>query len=153
MLNDALRTAEIDGRELDDKDPWRPCLSSAAYAIRSTFHTTLKATPGQLVFGRDMVLPITFMEDWGAIEQQHQREMARNNRRENASRISHDYKVGDKVLLKKASKHLRKLEGPRTGPHTVTSIYTYGTLHIQKGKVNVRVNIRRVFPYFENTDQ
>jgi transposase InsO family protein len=41
-LNDALRTAEIDGREMDEKDPWGPLLSSAAYEIRSTFHTTLK---------------------------------------------------------------------------------------------------------------
>jgi hypothetical protein len=48
-LNDSLRTAEIDGREMDEKDPLRPLLASAAYAIRSTFHTTLKATPGQLV--------------------------------------------------------------------------------------------------------
>jgi hypothetical protein len=75
-LNNALRTAEIDGRELDDKDPWGPFLTSAAYAIRSTFHTTLKATPGQLVFGRDMVLPIKCMADWGGIEQQRQKEMA-----------------------------------------------------------------------------
>jgi hypothetical protein len=66
-------TAEIDGRDLDDKDPWGPFLSSDAYAIRSTFHTTLKATPGQLVFGRDRVLPINFMADWGAIEQQCQK--------------------------------------------------------------------------------
>jgi hypothetical protein len=50
-LNDALRTSEIDGREMDKKDPWGPFLSSAAYAMRSTFHTTLKATP--------------FMADWG----------------------------------------------------------------------------------------
>jgi hypothetical protein len=71
-------------------------LASAAYAIRSTLHTTLKATPGQLVFGRDMVLPIKYMADWGTIGQQRQKEMGRNNRRENASRISHDYKVGDK---------------------------------------------------------
>jgi hypothetical protein len=34
-----------------------------------------------LVFGRDMVLPIKFMADWGAIEQQRQKEMCRNNRR------------------------------------------------------------------------
>jgi hypothetical protein len=64
-LTDSLRTAEIDGREMDEKDPWGPFLSSAAYAIRSTFHTTLKATPGQLALGRDMVLPIKFMADWG----------------------------------------------------------------------------------------
>jgi hypothetical protein len=49
-INDSLRTAEIDGREKDEKDPWGPFLSSDAYAIRSTFHTTLKATPGQFVF-------------------------------------------------------------------------------------------------------
>jgi hypothetical protein len=51
-LNDSLRTAKVDGREMDEKYPWGPFLASAA------FHTTLKATPGQLVFGRDMVLPI-----------------------------------------------------------------------------------------------
>jgi hypothetical protein len=60
--------------------------------------------------------------------------------------------VGDKVLLKKPGKHLRKLESPRTGPHTVTAIYTNGTLRIRKGKVNERVNIRRFSPYFENAD-
>jgi hypothetical protein len=32
---------------MDEKDPWGPFLASAAYAIRSTFHTTLKATPGK----------------------------------------------------------------------------------------------------------
>jgi hypothetical protein len=66
-LNDSLRTAEIDGREMDEKDPWVPFLASGAYTIRSTFHTTLEATPGQLVFGIDMVLPIKFMEDWGQL--------------------------------------------------------------------------------------
>jgi hypothetical protein len=96
-----LRTAEIDGREMDEKDPWGQFLASAAYVICSTFHTTLTATPGQLVFGRDMVLTIKFMADWGAIEQQRQKEMGRNNRRENASRIIHDYKVGDKLVLLK----------------------------------------------------
>jgi hypothetical protein len=69
--------------------------------------------------------------------------MGRNNRREHASRISHDYKVGDKVLHKKPGKHLIKLEAPRTGPHT---------LRLQKEKVNERINIRRLFPYFENAD-
>jgi hypothetical protein len=78
--------------------------------------------------------------------------MGCNDRRENASRISHDYKVGNKILLKKPGKHLRKLEAPITGPHTVTAIYTNGTLCIQKGKANERVNIRILFSYFENAD-
>jgi hypothetical protein len=43
----------------------------------------------------------------GAIEQQRQKEIGRNNKRENASRISHAHKEGDTVLLKKPGKHLR----------------------------------------------
>jgi hypothetical protein len=58
----------------------------------------------------------------GAIEKQRQKKMARNNRSENVSRISHNYKVRDKVLIKNPGKHLRELEGPRTGPHTVIAI-------------------------------
>jgi hypothetical protein len=45
-LNDSLRTAEIDGREIDEKDHWGPYLAYAAYAVRSTLHTTLTATTG-----------------------------------------------------------------------------------------------------------
>jgi hypothetical protein len=66
-LNDSLRTAEIDGREMDGKDPSGPFLSSAAFAIRSTFHITLKATPGQLVIGRDMLLPINLWQTGGEL--------------------------------------------------------------------------------------
>jgi hypothetical protein len=98
----------VDGRKLDEKYPWGSFVSSAAYTIYITFHTKLKATPGQLVFITDMILPITFMADWGAIEQQRQKKVARNNRKEIGSRITHDYKVGDKLLLKKPGKHLRK---------------------------------------------
>jgi hypothetical protein len=100
--------ARVDGRELDERDTWGPFLSSAAYAIWSTSHTILKATPGKLVFGRDMILSIhKLCGRLGAIEQQYQKEIARNNKRENTFRINHDYKVGDKLLLKKPGKHLR----------------------------------------------
>jgi hypothetical protein len=45
MLNDALMTVAVDCRELDERDPRGSFLSSAAYTICSTFHTSLKATP------------------------------------------------------------------------------------------------------------
>jgi hypothetical protein len=57
---------------------------------------------------------------------------------------------GRDMVLPKPDKHLRKLEAPRTGPHTVTAIYTYGTLRIQKGNESERVNIRR-FSHIFNT--
>ena len=51
VLNDALHTFELSEHELDEHDPWASFLSATAYAIRSTYHTTLEASPCQLVFG------------------------------------------------------------------------------------------------------
>jgi hypothetical protein len=149
VLGDALRTAEIDGADLDEFRPWDSYLSSAAYAIRSTYHTTLKASPAQIIFGRDMLLPIEFNVDWAVLQQQKQKEIARNNQRENASRKHHEYKVGDKILLLKPGHVRRKLENPRTGPYAVSAVHANGTIRIQRGSINQRVNLRRVTPYFE----
>jgi hypothetical protein len=76
--------------------------------------------------------------------------MSRNSRREDASRMHHDYKIGDTIFLKKPG-ILRKIESPRTGPHLITVVYSNGTIHIQNGNVSQRVNIRRVIPYFVTT--
>ena len=150
VLNDSLRTFELEKRELNEKDPWAPFLTAVAYAIRSTFHTTLQATPAQLVFGRDMILPLKFKADWARIRQQRQEAIIKNNIRENKSRIYHEYKAGDKVLLTKPG-IVRKLSAPRTGPHEVLGVYPNGTVLLQRGVIQERVNIRRITPYFEDT--
>jgi hypothetical protein len=79
------------------------------------------------VFEGDMVLPINCVADWGGLNN-NTKEMARNNKKENASRINHDCKEGEKVLFKKPGKQIRKLEAQRTGSHTVSTIYTNGIL-------------------------
>ena len=58
VLNDMLRTKEMEETEIDPDFPFDSILSAIVCAIRCTYHTTLQATPGQLVFGRDMILPI-----------------------------------------------------------------------------------------------
>ena len=55
-----LRTKNLQKYDFDDMDPWSELLGSVAWAICSTHHTTLQATPGQLVFGRDMLLNLKF---------------------------------------------------------------------------------------------
>jgi hypothetical protein len=42
VLADALRTYELQERELDPSDPWSSLIVSASFAIRSTYHTTLR---------------------------------------------------------------------------------------------------------------
>ena len=146
VLNDCLRTYQLEDEELKDRDPFRPFLAAAAFAIRSTFHTILRATPGQLVYGRDMVLPIQFKADWAAIQQQKQKETKRNNERENKSRIPFEYKVEGKVLLKTPGL-IAKHKTPRTGPYEIEQVYSNGTIRIRRGQISDRVNIR--VPYFE----
>jgi hypothetical protein len=51
-----LRTFEDNNIDLPPIMPFRSFISAASWAICSTYHTTLQATPGQLVFGRDMLL-------------------------------------------------------------------------------------------------
>ena len=123
-------------------------MPSVAFAIRATYHTTLQATPAQLVFGRDMILPIVVQANWHRIKQKRQEEIDRNNVRENRDRIPHDYKIGEKVLLRKEG-ILRKLSAPREGPYKVTNVYNNGTVSLQKGAVTTRVNIHRITPYNE----
>ena len=55
---DMLRAFNIDELSLDKEDPFGEILARVGWAIRSTYHTTLQASPGQLVFGRDMLLDI-----------------------------------------------------------------------------------------------
>jgi hypothetical protein len=116
-----LRTFENNNRDLSPIMPFRSFISAASWAINSTYHTTLQATPGQLVFGRDMLLSIPFRADWAQIEIRKQGLFNKSVLRENASKIQHKYKVGDQVLLNKPGL-LRKSTQPRTGPHTTTKI-------------------------------
>jgi hypothetical protein len=98
-----IRTFELEDNYLDEDDPWKGILSAAAFAVRSTFHTTLQSSPGQLVFGRDMIFNIQHTANWEYIKQRKQHLIHKNNKRENAGRIEHTYKVGDKVLLRRGT--------------------------------------------------
>jgi hypothetical protein len=64
VIGNIIRTFELENNYLDDKDPWKGILSATAFAVRSTFHTTLQNTPGQQVFGRDMILNVKHEANW-----------------------------------------------------------------------------------------
>jgi hypothetical protein len=57
------------------------------------------------------------------------------------------YKVGEHILLHKPG-HKRKLLAPKEGPFTILSGATNGTIKIQHGIVQERLNIRRIKPVF-----
>jgi hypothetical protein len=68
------------------------------------------------------------------------------NPKENKSRISYEYKIGDQVLLETPGT-LQKFLTPHTGPYPVTNVCKNGTIRIKKGVVSERVNILRINPF------
>ena len=148
VLGDMLRTKNLQQYDFDALDPWNDILASIAWAIRSTHHSTLKASPAQLVFNRDMLLNVKFIADWEMIRLRKQKDVDKNNARENSLRVDHDYHIGDKVLVTDQDIH-RKLNCPTKGPYNIIQIYTNGTVRVQRGAVTERINIRRCIPYTE----
>ena len=53
-----IRSFEMHKTDLDESDPWTGILSAIRFATRATVHTTMQATPMQLVFGRDAILNV-----------------------------------------------------------------------------------------------
>eukprot|EP00804_Cyclotella_cryptica_P024602 CCRYP_001613-RB/>CCRYP_001613-RB protein AED:0.45 eAED:0.45 QI:87/-1/1/1/-1/1/1/13/147 len=144
-----LRTAELDMADTISESDIADFLTNAAWAVRSTYHTVLKTSPGAAIFGRDMLFDVPYIADWTKIGEYRQRLTDRNTRRENVSRVDWDYQPGDKVLLRKDG-ILRKTESRyESDPWTITSVHTNGTIRVQRGTKSERLNIRRVTPYFE----
>jgi hypothetical protein len=68
-------------------------LQACAFGIRSTFHTTLQASPGQFLFVKYMIHDIIFQANWDRIKNNKQKFIASSNKRENLNRIKHNYNV------------------------------------------------------------
>jgi hypothetical protein len=94
-----LCTAELDMANLVTPNDVNVFLDNAAWAICSTYHTVLKASPGAAIFEQDMLFDILFVADWRKIGERRQSLTNRGNQHEDAKRIDYDYKVGDKVLV------------------------------------------------------
>ena len=81
----------------------------------------------QLVLGRDALMPIQHIADWQFVRNRQQKIMKKNNERENALPIAHNYCVGDLVLVKQEQQ--RKYgSDPYLGSYKVTEVRDNGTL-------------------------
>jgi transposase InsO family protein len=150
VLHNMIRVLDLqDARDLPEYG-WTGILAAVRQAIRSTVHTTTRATPTQLVFGRDALLNVSFEANWQYIRDRKQRLITQNNQRENSRRIPHTYKVGDKVMVKLDPKRKHGSDQYK-GTFTVTQVYDNGTVKLSRatpegGAVYETWNIRNVDP-------
>jgi hypothetical protein len=139
-----LRTAELDMVDSVTPDDVDVFLDNTAWAIRSTCHMVLKASPGAAIFGRNMLFDIPLVANWCKIGERRQSLTDRGNQHENTTRIDYDYKVRDKVLVINEG-ILRKAETTYgKEPWTITTVHTNGTIRIQRGTKMERLTIQRV---------
>jgi len=140
---------DLSNRAFDDTTV-HGILQAIAWALRTTYQTSLRTSPGLLAFGQDMIVPATYLANWHHIHERRQKNMFYNIARGNRSRVEHDYKVGDYVHV--LSKDIqRKLAPAKQGPFRIIIIHTNATVTIQRSRrVNERINIRRLFPAHVN---
>ncbi len=65
-----LRTSELDMAEMVKASDIDVFLSDATWAVRSTYHTVLKASPGAAIFGQDR---LSFILCGAPLYQAHQK--------------------------------------------------------------------------------
>jgi hypothetical protein len=152
VIGNMLCTSELNMAETVKPSDIDVFLSDAAWAVCSTHHTVLKASPGAAISGRDMLFDILFIADWQKIGEHRQRLTDLNNARENKGSIDYAYKVGQKVLLRKEGILCSADSRWHKEPRLITSGHTNGTITIQCRNEIERMNIWRVKPFEEDLD-
>ena len=97
-----------------------------------------------------MILNIKHEANWEYIRERKQAIIEKNNLAENAKRIPHRYKVGDKVLLRRGTEN--KYETPYQGPYTLLRVMNNGTVRMKIKNVEDTYNIQRLTPYLGPND-
>ena len=72
-INGTSRPSKVATDHTQAHTTFEDALTAVCKAINSTVHTTLNATPTQLVFRRDTFLPVGFEADWSYIATRKQR--------------------------------------------------------------------------------
>jgi hypothetical protein len=151
VVHNMIRVQAISGKK-DVKEMYKleGVLAAVCSAVLSVVHTTTRATPTQLVFGRDTLLNISFEADWQCIKERKQRLIVQNNCKENSKRIPHEYKPGDEVMIRLNSSR-KHGEAQFEGPYTVARVNDNGTVQLSKatphgGAVYGTLNIRNLDP-------
>ena len=88
------------------------------------------------------------MANWNKVLQNSTRKYHKTRDKENASRIPHQYKEDDKVIIQDYVGEHRRLERPTLGPYTITRTFPKtGNVEVQRDRYREVVNIRNFIPY------
>jgi transposase InsO family protein len=125
-------------------------LHKAMHVVRCASHNSLdNISPGALTFQWDMYLDIPLIANVLTLANLRQKQIDKHLMRANAKCKTHDYQVGDQVLIKCVLDASSKLE-PTTykGPYPIVQVHTNGTVTVLlQPNTMERYNVRRTTPY------
>jgi hypothetical protein len=98
VLAQMLHTSELDMAETIAPDDIDVFLDKVAWAICSTYHTVLKASPGAAIFGHDMLFDIPFIADWNKIGDYRQCQTNLNTAHKNSKQVDYTCSPRSKSL-------------------------------------------------------
>ena len=99
VILNILVAKDLDNKVFDYIDTWGETLTSIAWIKRASYHRNIMATPGQAVFGRDILFNLASVIDWKVSIAAKQRQVDVDNVRKNAKQVTHDYAIGNRVYV------------------------------------------------------
>jgi hypothetical protein len=155
VIGNLLCSSHLIAQDLDTASAQQELLMPVMWAINTTFHTTLKASPAQLAFSRNMILPTSFAANWYTINNHKQTQLQSTTNAKNCKRILHEFRINNKVLIRRdiGNPYLGKLAKPTQVPFKIIDVQQLpinGTILIQQSPTSVEcINICRLLPFFE----
>jgi hypothetical protein len=124
-------------------------LHKAKHAVHCASHNSLdNISPGALTFQRDMYLNIPLIANVLTLADLRQKQIDKRLMRANAKRKTHDYQVGDQVLVKCALDASSKLKPTYKGTYPIVQVHTNGTVTVLlQPNITERYNVCRIAPY------
>ena len=126
-----LRTAEIDMADTVSECDIADFLINVAWAICSTYHMVLKASPGAVIFGRDMLFDIPFIAYWNKIGDSRQCKLIATQDVKTRHVSTGITKLAIKYSCIKVVFSTKQKIRYDSDPWTIMSVNTNGTIRVQ----------------------
>ena len=82
-------------------------LEAADFSVQSTYHRIKDNSPGQIVFGQDIIIPVKDVVYWKLIRKQKKAQIEKDVTTHPKTIINDNYRVGDQVLLKNKAAYIQ----------------------------------------------
>jgi hypothetical protein len=136
IIGNLLHSSHLVTQDLDTVSAQQELLMPVMWAINTTFHTTLKASPAQLAFNCNMILPTSFATNWDAINNHKQAQSQSAADAKNCKCIPHEFCINNKVLI------CRDIDNPYLGKLATSTQGPFKIIDVQQLPINGTILIQ-----------